>query len=188
MRTKTLIGILLAGTAGLIILLFVQLSGSGGSPIKLGTTAAHACTKGQGGCLPEVTYVDTNGKAYTPQTLAGKVVIVNFWATWCGPCQKEIPALSKIYDKYKDKGVIILGVLTNDNPSDAELLNFTSDYEMSFPIVRYNTDILASFQYPHALPTTFVFDRGGNQVGKPHLGGIDPDQLSGVLDELVAQK
>jgi thiol-disulfide isomerase/thioredoxin len=188
MRTKTLIGILLAGTAGLIALLFVQLSTTGSSPIKLGTTAAHACAKGQGSCLPDLAFVDTTGRAYTAKELAGKVVIVNFWATWCGPCQKEIPALSKVYEQYKDKGVVMLGVLTNDNPSDSELLNFASDYNMSFPIVRYNRDILEGFNYPRALPTTFVYDRGGNQVGRPHVGGIDPDELSGELEELVAQK
>lgn len=187
MSTKTLIGILLAGTAGVVIFLFVHLSSDGGK-IELGSThASAACTHGQDDCLPEVKYVDTTGKAYTADSLAGKVVVVNFWATWCHPCQKEIPDLSKLYDKYKDKGVVVLGVLT-DSPSDSELLNFQSDFAMSYPVVRGSSDILTSFHYPQALPTTFVFDRGGHQVGRPHVGGIRLDQMDEQLAELVAQK
>ena len=60
----------------------------------------------------------------------------------------------------------MLGVLT-DSPSDSDLLNFQSDYAMTYPVVRSSSDILLSFHYPQALPTTFVFDRGGHQVGSP---------------------
>src|SRR5262249_13134660 len=138
MSTKTLIGILLAGTTGILIFLFVHLSGSS-NKIELGAKHAGACNAKTEDCLPEVRYVDTTGKAFTPESLAGKVVVVNFWATWCHPCQKEIPDLSKLYEKYKDKGVIVLGVMS-DNPADNDLLNFQSDYEMTYPVIRGNSD------------------------------------------------
>jgi thiol-disulfide isomerase/thioredoxin len=188
MSTKALIGILLAGFAGVIIFLFVHLSGDGGK-IELGSHHASACAKGSDkeDCLPDLKYVDTTGKAYTADQLAGKVVVVNFWVTWCHPCQKEIPDLSKLYEKYKDKGVVMLGVLT-DSPSDSDLLNFQSDYAMSYPVVRASSDIISSFKYPQALPTTFVYDRGGHQVGRPRVGAISADELSQTLSELVAQK
>src|ERR1044071_2707706 len=106
--TRALIGVLLAGIAGMVIFLFVNISKDG--KIRPGPTKAHAgCTRGQRDCLPEVNYVDTAGVAYNREALAGKVVLVNFWATWCQPCQKEIPDLSKAYDKYKAKGVVFLG-------------------------------------------------------------------------------
>src|ERR1700733_4529669 len=133
MSTKTLIGILLAGTTGVVIFLYVHLSSSSGVVIE--SRHASACNKAQDDCLPDVKYIDTTGKAYTPSDLAGKVVVVNFWATWCHPCQKEIPDLSKMYDKYKAKGVVMLGIMT-DSPADADLLNFESDYEMTYPVVR----------------------------------------------------
>jgi thiol-disulfide isomerase/thioredoxin len=188
MSSKALIGILLAGTAGILIFLFVHLSNSS-NKIAIGTKTASACDAKQGDdCLPDVKYVDTSGKVYTLESLRDKIVLVNFWATWCHPCQAEIPSLSKLYDKYKDKGVVILGVLADNNVPDSELLNFQSDHEMSFPIVRGNSDLMVAFSYPQALPTTFVYDRAHRMVGRPHVGAISPSEISATLDELVAQK
>ena len=146
-------------------------------------TAQAACA-GEA-CLPDVKYIDTDGVAHTPTSLRGKVVVINFWATWCGPCKKEIPDLSKLYLKYKEKGVVMLGVLANDNPSEQDLLNFRSDYEMEFPVVRQSSDILVSFNYPQALPTTFIFDRAGRRVGQPRVGAIKPDELDKTLAQLT---
>jgi thiol-disulfide isomerase/thioredoxin len=183
--TKALIGLLLAGTAGMIIFLFVHLSKDGA--IRPGLKTAHAgCTKGQRDCLPDVNYVDTAGVAYTHDSLAGKVVLVNFWATWCHPCQKEIPDLSKAYDKYKSKGVVFLGVMT-DNPDSNQLLNFQSDYDMTYPVVRASSDVMVSYNYPDALPTTFVYDRSGRQVFS-HVGPLRESELDSLLGQLVAQK
>jgi thiol-disulfide isomerase/thioredoxin len=187
MSTKALIGILLAGTVGILIFLFVHLSGES-NKVSIGSKEAGACTKGTEDCIPDVSYMDTAGGAYTVDSLKGKVVIVNFWATWCGPCKKEIPELSRLYKKYKSQGVVMLGVLTSDNPSDSDLLNFESDFEMEFPVVRNNSDILLSYNYPGALPTTFIFDRHGRRVGKPHVGAIRADELEAELSQLVAQK
>jgi len=182
--TKALIGVLLAGTAGMIIFLFVHLSKDG--RIRPGPASAHAeCTKGQRDCLPEVNYTDTDGVAYTHDSLAGKVVLVNFWATWCHPCQMEIPDLSRAYEKYKSKGVVFLGVMT-DSPDNQSLLNFKSDHEMSYPIVRANSDLMMSYNYPDALPTTFVYDRGGKQIYS-HVGPLRERELDTLISQLVAQ-
>ncbi len=184
MSTKALIGILLAGTTGVLIFLFVHLSGDS-NKISIGTKSATACTGSGDECLPTVSYIDTVGQAFTPESLKGKVVVINFWATWCGPCKKEIPDLSKLYLKYREKGVVMLGVLSNDNPSDGDLLNFQSDYDMQFPVVRQTSDIMLSFNYPQALPTTFVFDRQGRRVGPPKVGAIRIDELDATLSQLT---
>jgi len=145
--------------------------------------AVAACAGDE--CLPDLKYIDTTGAAHTHDAMRGKVVVVNFWATWCGPCKKEIPDLSKLYKKYKSKGVVMLGVLTNDNPTESELLNFQSDFEMEFPVVRQSSDILVSFNYPQALPTTFIYDRAGRRVGKPRVGAIKPEELDATLAQLT---
>jgi thiol-disulfide isomerase/thioredoxin len=146
---------------------------------------AQAACAGGDECLPDLKYIDTTGVAHTPDSMRGKVVVINFWATWCAPCKKEIPDLSKLYLKYKDKGVVMLGILSNDNPSEGELLNFQSDAVMEFPIVRQSSDILVSFNYPQALPTTFIFDKAGRRVGKPRVGAIKADELDATLAQLT---
>ncbi len=185
MTNRTLIIVLTAGMIGVLIFLFVHMSASDPA---LGTpSASAACTKGDANCLPVVNYVDTNGKAYTPASLTGKVVIVNFWATWCGPCESEIPDLSKVYDKYKGQDVVFLGVLTDDSPSDASLLNFASDHSMTYPIVRASSDIMQSFNYPNRLPTTYVFGRDGKQQ-LYRVGPVHEDEMRRLIDKLAAAK
>ena len=183
--TKALIGVLLAGCVGIFIFLFVHIK-EGRSPdgkshlgLDVGEKSAKACVNGQRDCLPDVRYIDITGKAYTPQSLVGKVVVVNFWATWCKPCQREIPDLSKAYEKYKTKNVVFLGVMT-DNADDQTLLNFESDHEMTYPVVRANSDILVAYNYPESLPTTFVFDRGGKQIFSK-VGGISEGELDSLI-------
>lgn len=181
--TKALIGVLLAGMAGLAIFLFVNVSKDG--KIRPGPMVAQAeCTHGQD-CLPNVSYTDTAGVKYSHDSLAGKVVVVNFWATWCHPCQAEIPALSKVYDKYKAKGVEFFGVMT-DSPSNQELLNFQSDHEMTYPIVRQTWDLKSSYNDPQSIPTTFVYDRHGKQVFS-QVGAVRESDFDTLLGQLVAQ-
>ena len=183
--TKALIGVLIAGMVGLGIFLFVNISKDG--KIRPGPTLAQAeCTRGQD-CLPNVSYTDTAGVSYSHDSLAGKVVVVNFWATWCSPCKAEIPALSKVYEKYKAKGIAFFGVMTDSpSPNNQELLNFQSDHEMTYPVVRGNSDILSSYNYPSSIPTTFVYDRHGKQV-LSQVGAVRESDFDALLGQLVAQ-
>jgi thiol-disulfide isomerase/thioredoxin len=186
MSTNKLLGILLAGTIGIIVFLFVRFSGRDDviGPVP---NARAACDKATPyDCLPDVTFTDTNGRAYTAKDLANKVVVVNFWATWCTPCQQEIPDLSRVYSRYKDKGVVFLGVLTNDNPSDGELLNFRSDFDMSYPVVRGSFDIMSVFPRSSGLPTTYVYSRRGKQAYS-RVGGLREAELERLIDKLAAE-
>jgi thiol-disulfide isomerase/thioredoxin len=182
MSTRAMIGMFLALTAGLVIFLFVRMSGDDGGGLEVGPKlAAAACPKG-GQCLPDMTWIDTNGTAYSREQLAGKVVIVNFWATWCHPCQQEIPGFAKVSDRYQGKAVIF-GVMTDD-PDSQTLLNYMSDYEMTYPVVRKTRDIMYAFHYPDKLPTTYVFDGQGNQRTWK-LGPMNETELSGVIDKIL---
>lgn len=186
--TKALIGVLIAGMAGIIIFLFVHLSsGSDGGGMRLGTAPATAACLPDESCLPNVTFIDTHGTAYSKQSLAGKVVVVNFWATWCKPCEKEIPDLSHVYDAHKADGLVILGVLADD-PTPDDLLNFQSDHEMTYPVVRDTNGVVQAFDYPRNLPTTYIYDRAGKQVGQPHVGALREAKLKSLLAPLLSAK
>ena len=166
MKTRHLLALIAAAIAGLVIFLFVNPSGDSRKTagMSIGTpTAAAACQQGEKDCLPPLTYIDMEGNAYPPAKLKGHVVLVNFWATWCHPCQNEIPALSRIYDQYKNQGVLVLGVMT-DSPDAQAFLNFASDHEMTYPVVRANPDLMLAYDYPDAIPATWVSDRSGPQV------------------------
>ena len=181
--TKALVVSMLAGIIGFTVFLFASFSGGGG------TAVAKTCQVGERDCLPHVDFVDTVGKAYTPQSLAGKVVVVNFWATWCRPCLKEIPDLSRVYKQYKDQGLLVLGVMIDD-PDNQTLLNFQSDNIMEYPVIRLNSDIVASFgaNYPNrGWPTTYIYDRTGKQVAN-HVGAVNAALLTRELAPLLAQK
>lgn len=176
--TKALVGMLVAGIAGFVAVAIISMSGGS-------TAEARTCQVGQRDCLPNVHYTDINGTKYTPASLQGKVVIVNFWATWCKPCTKEIPDLSKVYEKYKDHGLVLLGVMMDD-PDNQALLNFQSDNMMSYPVVRVNSDIFASYGQPGNMPTTFIYDRQGKRVAT-HVGAVTATKLTSELEPLFVR-
>ena len=187
MSNKVLITILLAGMVGIIVLAFVRFSDSG-SPISFGTSKAQACSKAQNDCMPDVRYIDIAGNAYTAENLNGKVVIVNFWATWCGPCLGEMPDLVRTYAQYKDKGVVLLGVMSdNPQPSDSFVQGFVSQHQMNYPIVRVTPDIFAAFGWPPNLPTTVVFNRAGKKVFEK-VGQLTGTTLDDLLAKYTAEK
>ncbi len=138
-------------------------------------------------CLPAVSYEDLTKVKYPPAALKGKVVVVNFWATWCGPCKKEIPAFNRVYNRYKDEGVVMLGVLHDNTVDDNGLLNFMSDNEFTYPVVKADADILSAYHYPGALPTTFIYDRHGHIVDE-HKGPLSEQELAATLERILGRK
>lgn len=183
----TLLGGFIAAGVGVIIFLIVQTSSVSRQGVSIGTKpAAAACNKDTLDCKPKLTFIDTNGEAYPPEALQHKVLVVNFWATWCHPCQQEIPSFSRVYSKFKGQDVVMLGVMT-DNPDPQTLLNFTSDHELLYPIVRADNGILSHFEYPDAIPTTFIYDRNGN-LRTSHRGPMSEDDLTQLLFQLLADK
>ena len=90
----------------------------------------------------------------------GNIVIVNFWASWCGPCREELPAFETLYQEYADLGVTVLGVNVDDDSSKAFVL--LKDIDVSFPVL-YDPDGTVSELYDvSAMPTTVMVDRNGN--------------------------
>ncbi len=120
---------------------------------------------------PELKVKDLDGRELTLQTFKGKVVLLNFWATWCGPCRAEISGLIRIQEAYKDR-VQIIGMDVDDN--DAERLSaFVKDKGINYPVAMTPVSVRLAYGGISALPTLFVINQEGKMVQK-HVGLFDP--------------
>jgi peroxiredoxin len=118
----------------------------------------------------------------------GKVVVINFWATWCGPCTTETPQFDNVYRAYKSKGVAFIGIDTKDSPS-SKAKSFVKDYDITFPIVYDQTGetALRLGKIPAlSLPFTVIIDKHGKVAGV-YLNKMAPKDLEPVLDRLIAE-
>ena len=102
-------------------------------------------------------------KKYVLSEMKGKVVLINFWATWCGPCRMEIPDLNELYSKYNKDGLEILGIIVSD--SKRSLINFVKAYPMDYPVLYGSglemDKVTSKYGGVNSLPVTFVIDRDG---------------------------
>lgn len=122
---------------------------------------------------------DLDGKVITSEALRGKVVLVNFWATWCPPCRAEIPDLIELQEKYKDS-LVVLGI-SEDEASPDVVRAFAAQYKMNYFVAMTTPELARVFRGVAALPTTYVIDREGKIV-QHHVG-----QLNAENTELEAE-
>jgi thiol-disulfide isomerase/thioredoxin len=126
--------------------------------------------------IPPFTAPDLDGRPVSLAALRGKVVLVNFWATWCPPCREEIPDLIALQNKYKDR-LQIIGV-SQDSGSLEEVRQFAAGHGMNYPTIMSTPEVEKLFPAIYALPTSFLLDREGHLAQK-HIG-----QLSASLTEM----
>jgi thiol-disulfide isomerase/thioredoxin len=129
---------------------------------------------------PEVTFKDLDGKDVPLSSYRGKVVLVNFWATWCDPCYIEIPWLIEMQQKYGAKGFTVLGVSMDDEGKAAvapflakERFNVNGQkFPMNYPIVLGNDDVATKFGGLLGYPTSFLISKDGKEIKK--IQGLIP--------------
>ncbi|MBR9978657.1 MAG: TlpA family protein disulfide reductase [Bacteroidetes bacterium] len=124
---------------------------------------------------PAFSLKDKEGKTFSPESLKGKIIVLNFWATWCPPCRAEIPAFKNVYEKYKSKGVEILGV-SLDHKGWSVITPFVDKYKINYPVVLGGAEIAKAYGNVRSIPTTFIIDRDGNVVGS-HVGAMNEQEL-----------
>jgi peroxiredoxin len=129
---------------------------------------------------PQFSATDINGGSVNTSDYKGKVVLVNFWAAWCGPCAAEIPQFIALQKKYQDQGLQVVGVSVDDDPQ--VLLRFYRKYQINYPVVPGDLRIVDAFGGVLGLPTTFLIGRDSHIHGK-HNGATD---FSVIEREVVA--
>jgi len=138
---------------------------------KTGASTAGRIPAPQKGFLaPEISLYTPQGEKYTLSELKSKAVLVNIWATWCPPCRAEMPAIEKIYEEYKDKGLVVLGVnaTSQDNPLD--IAPFVTQYGITFPILLDETGSVAQKYDLRSLPSSYFINRDGT-INEVVIGG-----------------
>ena len=106
----------------------------------------------------DFTLQDLDGKKWTLRQLAGKVVLVNFWATWCPPCRKEMPGLDAIYSEFRDRGLVILAITDEKRETVASFLTL---HKVSYPVLLDTGRRVNDLFIVRGIPKTFVYDRSG---------------------------
>ncbi|WP_102048995.1 TlpA family protein disulfide reductase [Pygmaiobacter massiliensis] len=134
---------------------------------------------------PSFTVYDAKGNAVTLDSLKGKPIVLNFWASWCGPCKSEMPDFEKVYAEYKDKVHFAMVNMTDGQRETQEKAQAHIDKEgFTFP-VYFDLDLDAAKTYGvSAIPATYVIDADGNLVAYAN-GTISSEALIGALDNIL---
>jgi peroxiredoxin len=169
-------------------------------PIILGLMAASLCLTVLTGCseqsaraavkdpktrktAPDFTLKDVNGQTVKLSDYRGKVVLLNFWATWCGPCKVEIPWFKEFETTYKNQGFAVLGVAMDDEGWET-VKPYIMDKQVNYRVVVGNEQVSVLYGDVESLPTTFVIDREG-RVASVHIGLINKSDYANEIAQLL---
>mgnify|MGYP000494598302 CR=1 FL=1 len=132
------------------------------------------------GAAPDFTLKSNLGKNLRLEEFRGQVVMLNFWASWCGPCRQEMPLMDDIFKKYEDLGFTILAVNVDEDSADAD--RFLKSVPVSFPVLYDNDSKVSEMFSVDAMPTTVMIDRDGNKrfIHRGYKAGYENDYVKQV--------
>jgi len=122
----------------------------------------------------DFTLQDMNGRTVKLSEYRGKVVLIDFWATWCPPCRAEIPHIEKIHNAYKDKGLVVLAISIDQGDWDL-VKSFLKSYGVTYTVLKGTDDVQMKYGV-RTIPLTLILDKNGN-IAKQYFGFGDEDDL-----------
>lgn len=134
---------------------------------------------------PQYRYVTLDGQEISDASLRGKVVLVNFWATWCTPCRVEMPLLEQMQARHKDAGLVIVG-LAVDRVSTEQVRRFVEERGVTYSIAHVDGSAEQTFGGVRGYPTSFLIDRTG-KIRQAVIGPIGPLSLEPAVRRLLAE-
>lgn len=142
----------------------------------------------QGFLAPNFLLPARGGGTISLEELRGQPVVINFWTSWCPPCQAEMPAMQRVHDEYQEQGLVIIGINATNQDSMADAKTFLDQNNLSFP-VAFDTGGRASYDYQvRSLPTTFFIDRQG-MIREIIVGGPMAEALLRIrVEEIMREK
>ncbi len=148
-------------------------------------SASGCAGDASGAKAPEYFATGLDGRLLDSSALKGKVVVVNFWATWCPPCRAEIPDFQAVYEENKSKGLEILGFSVDEIPP-AQLQDFVEKFKMTYPVAFAPESVVKAFAPGQYIPTTFLIDKKG-MIRHKQVGAMDKASLSQWVDRLLGE-
>ena len=138
--------------------------------------------KSEGTANLDLTFKDMNGYEVRLADYKGKVILLNVWATWCGPCELEIPELIEAYSKYKDKGLVVLGV-SLDDPAET-LRAYAPKKQMNYPLLLWQDEFDEAYGPIVGVPITFFIGRDGT-ISRRHFGPVTKEGIEREIKALL---
>src|SRR5215469_175006 len=114
-----------------------------------------------GSSLPDFSVKDLQGRSVSSGDLRGRVVLIDFWATWCQPCKKEMPGYQKLADEYGSRGLVVIGFKFDNMPDVEDPIQFARGIGVHYPLAVATDDLKQKFGGIEGLPTTMLYDRQG---------------------------
>jgi peroxiredoxin len=158
--------------------------GAGGTVGAVGTMLTAACDADSRPANFDFTLQDMNGDDVDLESLKGKVVLLNFWATWCGPCKIEIPWFVEFAEQYKDDGLVVLGLSVDDTVDKIQA--FAGEYDVTYPMLvgLGREDFQEAYGPIWGIPMTFFIDREG-AICRTHAGIATREEFEKDVADLL---